>query len=82
MIKFVDLKEEINEIKHIIQPKIDNMLYNECCYINGKYVSEFENNFANYIGTKYCIGVNSGTDALKLAIKMLGLKKNDEILVQ
>ena len=48
MIKFVDLKEEINEIKHIIQPKIDNMLYNECCYINGKYVSEFENNFAKY----------------------------------
>ena len=51
------------------------MLYNECCYINGFYVSEFENNFANYIGTKYCINFNSGTDALKLAIKMLVSKK-------
>tara|TARA_B110001450_G_C17616271_1_gene479384 strand:- start:274 stop:1386 length:1113 start_codon:yes stop_codon:yes gene_type:complete len=82
MIKFVNLKEDINEIKHIIQPKIENMLFNECCYINGEHVKEFETNFANYIGTKYCIGVNSGTDALKLAIKMLGLHENDEVLVQ
>ena len=46
----------------------------------GKTVTEFEKKFANYIGAKYCISTNSGTDALILSLKSLGVKKDDEVI--
>ena len=46
----------------------------------GTYVDRFENAFAKFIGTKYCISTNSGTDALILCLKSLGIKKDDEII--
>ena len=46
----------------------------------GKPLVEFEKRFANLIGTKYAIGVNSGTDAIKLSLKALGVKAGDEII--
>ena len=46
----------------------------------GKPLQEFEENFANLIGTKYAVGVNSGTDAIKLSLKSLGIKEGDEII--
>lgn len=50
-------------------------------YILGANVQNFENEFAHYVGTKYCIGVNSGLDALILSIRALNLNDGDEILV-
>ena len=46
----------------------------------GKPLREFENNFAKLIGTKYAVGVNSGTDAIKLSLKAAGVKPGDEII--
>lgn len=46
----------------------------------GRELSKFENNFAKVIGTKYAVGVNSGTDAIKLSLKVLGVKEGDEII--
>ncbi len=46
----------------------------------GKYVAEFEKTFTNYIGAKYCISTNNGTDALILCLKSLGIKKGDEVI--
>ena len=46
----------------------------------GKELDKFEKNFANLIGTKYAIGVNSGTDAIKLPLKYLNLKPGDEVI--
>lgn len=51
-------------------------------YILGKEVSAFEEEFAAYIGGKYCVGLASGLDALWLAFKILGIGKGDEVLVQ
>jgi len=50
-------------------------------YILGKNVSNFENKFAQFIGTNYCIGVASGLDALILAIDAFGFPKGSEIIV-
>ncbi|NMH59644.1 DegT/DnrJ/EryC1/StrS family aminotransferase [Alteromonas ponticola] len=54
-------------------------------YVNSEEVSNFESKFSNYCGTKYCIGVANGLDALKLTLaawKILGkLKDGDEVLV-
>ncbi len=49
-------------------------------YILGKEMLEFEKRFASYFGVKHCIAVNSGTDALILAFRALGIGKNDEVI--
>lgn len=46
----------------------------------GSELKIFESNFAKLIGTKYALGVNSGTDAIKLSLKALGIKKDDEVI--
>ena len=46
----------------------------------GQFVESFENKFSNYIGMRYCISTNNGTDALILSLKSLGVKKGDEVI--
>lgn len=50
-------------------------------YVLGSQVSQFEENFKKYIGTDYCLGVNSGLDALILAFRALNIGKDDEVIV-
>ena len=49
-------------------------------YILGRNVKSFEKNFKDFIGSKYCIGVGSGTDALIISLLSLNIKKNDEVI--
>ena len=51
-------------------------------YVLGKEVSSFEEEFAAYVGTKYCVGLASGLDALWLAFRVLGIGAGDEVIVQ
>ena len=46
----------------------------------GPFVENYEKSFADYMGSKYCIATNNGTDALILALKALGIKKGDEVI--
>jgi dTDP-4-amino-4,6-dideoxygalactose transaminase len=46
----------------------------------GQPLVEFEASFARLIGTKYAVGVNSGTDAIKLSLSALGIKAGDEVI--
>ena len=46
----------------------------------GKKLEKFENSFSKLIGTKYAVGVNSGTDAIKLSLKALNIKSGDEVI--
>ena len=46
----------------------------------GKPLLQFEKRFAKLIGTKYAVGVNSGTDAIKLSLKTLNIKQGDEVI--
>ena len=49
-------------------------------YILGESVSRFEEQFADFIGVKHCVGVASGTDALVLALKAAGIGPGDEVI--
>ena len=51
-------------------------------YILGNEVSEFEKEFATYIGAKYCVGLASGLDALWIAFRALKIGEGDEVIVQ
>lgn len=46
----------------------------------GAYVNKFEKQFAEYVGAKYCIATNNGTDALVLSLKSLGIGLGDEVI--
>lgn len=50
-------------------------------FILGKEVSDFENEFAQYCQTQYCIGVANGLDALKICLRSLAIGKGDEVIV-
>lgn len=50
-------------------------------YILGKEMIDFEEKFATYLGVKHCIALNSGTDALILAVRALGIGEGDEVIV-
>ena len=50
------------------------------CYILGSEVAAFEREFAEYIGVRYAVGVGSGTDAIELALRVLGIGPGDEVL--
>lgn len=84
MIPFLDLKAINARFESEFHKKFAQFLAGGC-YILGNEVKTFESNFAHYCGTKYCIGVGNGLDALRLILegsKILGrLKKGDEILV-
>ena len=84
MIPFLDLKKINEPYETAFQEKLEAVLSNGW-YILGIEVKEFETNFAKYCGTKYCVGVGNGFDALVLIFKgyiQLGkLQKGDEVIV-
>ncbi|MCR4924815.1 MAG: DegT/DnrJ/EryC1/StrS family aminotransferase [Clostridiales bacterium] len=51
-------------------------------YILGNEVKQFENEFASFTGSKHCVGLASGLDALWIAFRVLGIGKDDEVIVQ
>ena len=70
--QFVTQKKEIlNAINRVLRSDK---------YILGDEVKNFEKEFAKYVGTNFCIGVNSGTDAIILALKSLDIKVGDEVI--
>ena len=50
-------------------------------YILGPEVEAFESEFAAYLGAEHCIGVANGTDAITIALRALGVKQGDEVVV-
>lgn len=80
MIYLFNLSLQYQEVKKEINHKIKQVL-TKGSYILGEEVRNFEKEFAKYLGVKYAVGVASGTDALKIAIKTLDLKFDDEVIL-
>lgn len=69
--QFAEIDELLAEIKRFVATGDFTL---------GKPVAEFERRFAALIGTRHAIGVNSGTDAIKLPLKALGVGHGDEVI--
>jgi dTDP-4-amino-4,6-dideoxygalactose transaminase len=84
MIKFLDLQKITQKYSQEIHEAV-NRVVDSGWYLQGKENESFETNYANYIGTKHCIGIANGLDALRLILKAymeLGLmQEGDEIIV-
>ena len=78
-IPFGNLKRHYQRIKHEIDQSLVNVLESGW-FVLGKQVEEFEKEFAAYCGLPYGAGVNSGTDALYLALLACGVGKEDEVI--
>lgn len=79
MINFFDVSLEKKNYKKQILNSIYKVA-NSKIHILGNETKKFEKNFCNYIGKKYCIGVNSGTDAIELSLRALEIGKGDEVI--
>jgi len=76
-VKYLDLPKQFN--RHSLWSVLKGQ-FKTCRFIMGPEVEKFERNFAKLCGTRYALGVNSGTDAIFLALKALGMGKGDEII--
>ncbi len=79
-IPFFNLKRQTSKIQKQIGKKFKKIL-KSCQFVCGREVEKFEQKFANYIGTKYCICVNNGTTALFLSLLANNIKEGDEVIV-
>ena len=78
-VPLIGLKRQYSGMKEEIDSAVRVVLESQH-FILGPQVKEFEELFASYCNTKHAIGVSSGTDALLLALKSLGIGDGDEVI--
>ena len=76
-VSFLPMEKELN---NDIRDAFDRV-FARSWYIEGAEDEAFEKAFAEYCGTKYCVGAGNGLDALMLALKALGIGEGDEVIV-
>jgi dTDP-4-amino-4,6-dideoxygalactose transaminase len=79
-IPFFDLNFEQNEIRNELNSAYDRVM-SSGSYILGSEGEAFESEFAQYCGTKHCIGVGNGLDALYLIVRAMNIGEGDEVIV-
>ena len=78
-VPLVDLRRQYHHIKQDVSQAIGSVLESGI-FILGENVTLFEEEFARYCGTKHCIGVSSGTDALRLTLEAMEIGEGDAVI--
>ena len=79
-IPFLDVGATYSELKTGIDAAIQRVLDSQT-FILGPEVQAFESEFANYVSANHCIGVANGLEALRLALRAVGVQQGDEVIV-
>ena len=79
-VPFIDFSEQYRTIKDQIDKGLKDV-FEKGNFILGEEEKAFEAQFAQYCDTKYAVGVNSGTDALYLALGALNITVGDEVII-
>ncbi len=79
-VPFVTFKPLEKELDKDLRDAFERV-YNRSWYIEGVEDEAFEKAFAEYCDSKYCVGVGNGLDSLFLALKAMGIKEGDEVIV-
>lgn len=80
MIPLVDLQAQYLTIQSEMDQVVNNVIRNGR-FIGGHEVTRFANNFADYCAVKHCVPCANGTDALEIALEVLGIGKGDEVII-
>jgi dTDP-4-amino-4,6-dideoxygalactose transaminase len=79
-VPFLDLVAQQAEIADEVLP-IWQAQFTSAAFVGGAEVAAFEREYAAYIGTKHCVGVANGTDAVELALRAVGVRPGDEVII-
>lgn len=79
-VPFLDLKAQYLSINGEVQDAIHAVL-DSCQFVAGQWVEKFEEEFSEFVGSRYTVAVGSGTAALELALKAAGVGPGDEVIV-
>lgn len=71
-VSYINLEKQFNDEKLFAKIKKN---FSDCQFIMGSEVEEFEKNFAKLCNVEFAVGLNSGTDAIFLALKALDIRK-------
>ena len=77
--EFINLKTRLARVRDRLDERVA-AVHQHGQYILGPEVKELEEKLASYVGTKYCVGVSSGTDSLQIALMALGVGIGDEVI--
>lgn len=80
MIPFLDLGAAYEELREELEAATSRVLRSGW-YLLGKELEAFEQEFADYLGVKHCVGVGNGLDALHLSLRAMGVGQGDEVIV-
>jgi dTDP-4-amino-4,6-dideoxygalactose transaminase len=78
-IPFLDLKIQYRQIEAELKPILEEIMAGGA-FIGGAPVAAFEEEFAAFCRARHCVGLNSGTDALRFALMAVGVKSGDEVI--
>ena len=78
-VPFAELNTQYLSIKNAIDSAIANVIA-ESAFIGGKFLKDFEQEFASAYGVSHVIGCGNGTDSLYIIMKMLGIGNEDEVI--
>ncbi|NNL87150.1 MAG: DegT/DnrJ/EryC1/StrS family aminotransferase [Myxococcales bacterium] len=79
-VPLVDLSEQLKRLSPELEASISAVL-ERGDFIQGQALQRFEENFSRYVGCRSTVGVNSGTDALRLSLLALGVAPGDEVIL-
>ncbi|HER43302.1 MAG TPA: transcriptional regulator, partial [Candidatus Eisenbacteria bacterium] len=78
-VKLLDLVPQYESIRGEIQEAVERVMASQQ-FILGEAVREFEEDLARYCGTRYAVGVASGSDAILLSLMACGIGEGDEVV--
>jgi len=78
-VPFLDLKAQYKQIEQDVLPMMSKTMVNGA-FVGGPQVSDFETEFAKFCDSKYCVGLNSGTDALRFALMATDVGSGNEVI--
>lgn len=79
-VELVDLRSQWGEIADEVEPRILDAM-RRGAFVGGEDVTQFEQEYAAFIGAEHCVGVANGTDALELAMRAAGVTAGGEVIM-
>ena len=79
-VPLVDLKAQHDEVADEVMAGFQDVM-ETAAFVQGEAVTAFEDEYARFSGTRHCIGVANGTDALEIALRAAGVGPGDEVIL-